>query len=564
MKKILISFILVFVIISSISANFVLAVNTNEVHVNLNDDSITVNGQEISETVGDSIYVTKNIETHEEVSEEYKNLENKVITITKSGTYSFSGEIENAQIAVDVSDSEEIKIIFNNVTITNKTAPAIIVYNAKDEQKAGEAGITIELAQGSENRITGSHIPEGASYKINGEEKEYNEKYDATISSNVSINFDGTGKLIVDSDNEGIETKMHLTIENGEFEINSADDSINASEDEKSVITINGGKILANIKDSAEEGDGIDSNGYIYVNDGEVYAFASEKSEDSGLDSDMGIYINGGIVVGTGNMSDEISNDSTQTFMQLEFASSIKKDDIVAILNEYDETIMAYKANKSYKVLTISSEKMQEGKYSVYKGGEVNGVSINGLYTEVLSYKKGIIQQYGGMQMGRGFGNGGFVPDREIPNGENFIMPEGEIPEKPNGEIEEDMKIPNGVSSNQERREKPTGDFNEIREIPEGEIPQKPEGEMGEIPNGVLPQNGEFMRGEKNGNGEFNTEASTEFVVTKTNHKFSNIMDKTTEVSGKNIVVYIIIALSIILVIVVIIAIILKKRKSKK
>ena len=79
----------------------------------------------------------------------------------------------------------------------------------------------------------------------------------------------GNGQLNVEADNEGIETGMHLMIDGGVFNIESSDDAFNASEDGISVITINDGEVYANAV-LGNEGDGIDSNGWIVINGGTV------------------------------------------------------------------------------------------------------------------------------------------------------------------------------------------------------------------------------------------------------------------------------------------------------
>ncbi len=73
-----------------------------------------------------------------------------------------------------------------------------------------------------------------------------------------------------------------------------------------------------------QEGDGIDSNGWIVINDGFIVSAASATSPDSGVDSDNGIYINGGTVLASGNMYDEVSEDSEQAFVALSFADSVE------------------------------------------------------------------------------------------------------------------------------------------------------------------------------------------------------------------------------------------------
>lgn len=128
---------------------------------------------------------------------------------------------------------------------------------------------------------------------------------------------------VTSSKKEGIESKMHITINNGTYNINSLDDAINACMDNKSIITINGGTVIANILDEAEEGDGIDSNGYLHINGGTVYAFAHPGS-DNGLDSDLGTYINGGTVFATGSMYEECKTSNNTKMVQINLSKEVE------------------------------------------------------------------------------------------------------------------------------------------------------------------------------------------------------------------------------------------------
>ena len=178
--------------------------NTDETQIIMSDTGITVNGTAISENQNQAIYVSKKIETHSEVADGLENVENTVITITQSGTYRFSGVINDAQIAVKASDNDSVNIILDGVDITCRTAPALLIYSAYEPAEPGEAGVTLTLAQDSENTITGSHT---------AATEEDSVKHDGAISSNVSLIIDGTGSMTVNGDTEGIEVKYkHLTI----------------------------------------------------------------------------------------------------------------------------------------------------------------------------------------------------------------------------------------------------------------------------------------------------------------------------------------------------------------
>lgn len=202
-------------------------------NISLSDDQILVDGKEITETETEKVYLDYKIETHSDVPEELTDLQNRVVTITDAGTYVFSGTATDVQIAVAAEESDEVRVVLNGVDITCRTAAAIQVYTAADPRTEGEYGMTIELAEGSENVVNGSHTKKTEADNV---------KHDAAISSSVSLGFEGTGSLTVNGDNEGIEAKYgHLTFNGGNITIHSHDDPLNASEDGVAVVTINDG-----------------------------------------------------------------------------------------------------------------------------------------------------------------------------------------------------------------------------------------------------------------------------------------------------------------------------------
>lgn len=388
----------------------VFADNSNTTYISLSDSNITVNDDNISESTSENIYLTTTMNNGGSSEDAAKaNIKiNNIININNSGTYEFTGKLSDGQISVNSNKiNGNVIIILNNVDITCKNAPAIFVYNT--ETSSSTCNIIIKTAKESKNVISGGKIKQSVEgwseqseilYYIdkgNDDDGSYYEryKYDGAISSDISLVFEGEGTLTINAlSKEGIETKRDITINSGNYIINSLDDGINACTDNESVININGGTILVNVEQEAEEGDGIDSNGYIYINGGTIYAFASETSQDNGLDSDLGIYINGGYVVGTGNMADSINNDSKQNFMQLQFKQKVEKNTLITITDENQNPITAFQSDRSYSILTISTPELTDGEHYVYEGGSIEGTSENGLYTEIKSYTKGTEKEY--------------------------------------------------------------------------------------------------------------------------------------------------------------------------
>lgn len=428
-----------------------------------------------------------------------------VINITAPGAYRVTGTLPAGQIRVDLGDdaSEDehavVELILDGLDITCTVAPAIVFQNvyecdgnwstdtAKPDVDTALAGANLVLA--GENTVTGSHVAKIFKDK-DGEKKLW--KQDGAIYSYMSMNVWGPGSLILNADNEGMDTELHLTVNGGEISIRSDNDGINTNEDGVSVTTINGGRlhIAAGL---GAEGDGIDSNGYLVINGGTVVASANPAS-DAGLDSDLGSFIHGGTVIAMGSAMDWAESDSDQVTMNLQFASYQAPDSTIAVTKEDGTLVFAYDPGEDeilgenarrYQGMILSCGSFRQGEtYLLYADDTVTGTHSAGIYDPGT-----VTDRSGGMQLAYtgtdvmtrpggmgGFGGGQRPDEGRRPEGG---MPEGEMPSMPAGEM-------------------PT--------MPDGQQPPQgqPGGEMGGEPP-QMPGNGGFPGGREPGAGEANT-----------------------------------------------------------
>ena len=441
-----------------------------------------------------------------------KVLNTTVININTNNV-SLTGDIVGGMIAVNTNNiNDDINITLNNVNIDtdSKKIPAIYVYN-KDINYTDHK-VTIKLQDNSKNIINGGKFKKVsliAKEELDNYKDKYNNDYykkytnyygvytkeeinnilfakveadnedladgdpyyfykgAGAISSDIDLYFEGNGYLEVTSKNkEGIETKGNLIIGDGsgDYKINALDDCLNTTSkgnDSRNQISINVNSLTAIVDKEADEGDAIDSNGTLEINNGTIIAIA-KAGMDAGLDSEKGTYINGGVILATGDMLDEISKDSKQTFISLSFSNNVEEDSLITLLDSTDGPIFAYKTDRSYTKLIYSSNNISDGTYYLYQDGEITGNNNNGLYNRISSYNKGTLLGYS--------------------NNNEFMF------NKPNG-MEEP---PNMKENNQERKEPPTkkDENQERKEIPNKEFNKDI---MDMNPGGIKANNKEFI-----------------------------------------------------------------------
>lgn len=268
---------------------------SNAIKINLADDSTTVTVGDDTETDVSKADETKadDSKTDETKADESETNETEnaasgvyisgnIITITKEGTYVFSGALSEGQIVVD-ADSAEVQLVLDNADITCASSAAIYVKNAD------KAFIT--LAEGAENILMNT-----AEYEAIDDNN-----IDAVIFSKDDLTLNGKGTLTVNSEyghgivskddlklvggtynitaeNHALSGKDSVRIADGTYNLTSGKDGIhseNADDDEKGFVYIASGDFTIE-----STGDGIDASYVVQIDDGDFDITAGDGAEN--------------------------------------------------------------------------------------------------------------------------------------------------------------------------------------------------------------------------------------------------------------------------------------------
>lgn len=134
-------------------------------------------------------------------------------------------------------------------------------------------------------------------------------------------------------------------------------------------ITINGGKIYINA-----DGDGIDSNGNLTINGGEVTVDGPTHAGNGALDAEGTMLINGGTVIAAAamGMNQLPSSSDNQPIFSINLSSAQSGGSELSIRETATgNEVMKYAPSKNYQNVIYTSDKIKEGnEYAVYVNGE--------------------------------------------------------------------------------------------------------------------------------------------------------------------------------------------------
>lgn len=194
----------------------------------------------------------------------------------------------------------------------------------------------------------------------------------------------------------------------------STEENGNTTEEEETYINISGGKLTI-INNEGQDADGLDSNGSIYINDGEVYVSLSGNGTNNAIDyasENNGICeINGGIVVACGGsgMVEEISDTSAQCSILYNLSEAVEEGTYVVLkYTNGGGEVISYEVPCSFSSICLSSPSIVEDcTYTLVMGDteeEITIESVAGTYGTAISTMGGMGgMQDGGMRGGRMF-----------------------------------------------------------------------------------------------------------------------------------------------------------------
>ena len=193
-----------------------------------------------------------------------------VITITKAGNYKLSGTYEG-QIKVEAADSDMVRLILDNATITNSTGAAINVVEADEVVIYTASGTTNTVSDGSSYSDTASGSPDAAIYS----------KSDLTLAGEGTLKVEGKYE-------EGIHTTDGLVIASGTLEVAAANTGIKGKD---YVDILDGTVTVTATKDGIKATNDTDGNrGWVRLSGGTVNISAG----DDGFKAERVLEISGG------------------------------------------------------------------------------------------------------------------------------------------------------------------------------------------------------------------------------------------------------------------------------
>lgn len=336
-----------------------------------------------------------------------------------------------------LAGKDGIKILDGSFTLTSGSKGL----NSGNDDDAEEGSIYIAggtftiKSEDDSIHADGSCIIAGGTYTIAAGDDGIHANYDTIITD---------GSITITDSYEGIEGRR-ITVSGGTINLTASDDGINAatggSSDEQRMpggqqpqemrmpggqkpsgmdmdnkgqapasrsasdddvyIKITGGTITVNAG-----GDGIDSNGNLYITGGTVYVAGPTSNGNGALDYEGEASITGGtlIAAGSSGMAQGMGSNSTQCSMLVNLSETIAAGSVISLKDSSGNVLISWTSPKQFSSVVVSTAELAQGStYALVTGDTQTEVTLSSVAT--TSGSAGFGGGFGGAG-GRG-GNGG-------------------------------------------------------------------------------------------------------------------------------------------------------------
>lgn len=178
-----------------------------------------------------------------------------------------------------------------------------------------------------------------------------------------------------------------------------------SASDDDVYIKITGGTITVNAG-----GDGIDSNGNLYITGGTVYVAGPTSNGNGALDYEGEASITGGtlIAAGSSGMAQGMGSNSTQCSMLVNLSETIAAGSVISLKDSSGNVLISWTSPKQFSSVVISTAELAQGStYALVTGDTQTEVTLSSVAT--TSGNAGFGGGFGGGLGGAGGrgGNGG-------------------------------------------------------------------------------------------------------------------------------------------------------------
>ena len=393
--------------------------------------------------------------------------------------------VNGARDAVHVNNSFRLC----NATISLEGDDEGIDINETDGYFYMESGILNIISAEDGIHAEGDVLMDGGTLTINSGDDGIHSASSFTVNN---------GQILIEESYEGIEA-INITINDGDLVIYSSDDGLNAnggssdimpggpregemsseseafasdqtekepslqndenatetitqetiSQEDGSAIVINGGSLTI-INQDGIDADGMDSNGDIIINGGDIRISLSGNGSNSAIDhgSESGgiAQINGGTLIacGSSSMAESFDSSSTQVSVLYTISAGTEAGSLLQVKDSNGNILMSYEVPNSFTAATISCPEM--------KIGEEYTISIND-ENDTIAIEK-VASSFGDAQSG-GFGGamhfGGKIPFSELSSEEftsDYQMEDTQVPASFENEAVEQETVSNHGTEN--------------------------------------------------------------------------------------------------------------------